>query len=160
LHAQAAKAAQSAHDLGLEIEIIEFDQTTHTAEETSRAIGCQVGQIVKSLLFLVNHKPVMTLMSGVNRLDDRKLARLCAVGRKRVKRPDADMVKQITGFTIGGVPLLGHKTTLPVCLGEELMKYDVVWSAAGTPCAVFAISPILLAQYCNATVSDLKKVIN
>ena len=156
MHAQAVKVARSAHDLGLEIEIIEFAQTTHTAEEAAKAIGCQIGQIVKSLLFLVNDKPVMTLVSGVNRLDDRKLAGLCAVSRKRVKRADADMVKQITGFTIGGVPPLGHKTPLPLYLDEELMKYDVVWAAAGTPRAVFAISPANLAQHSSATISNLK----
>jgi prolyl-tRNA editing enzyme YbaK/EbsC (Cys-tRNA(Pro) deacylase) len=84
------------------------------------------------------------------------LARLRDVGRKKVKRAGADKVKQITGFTIGGVPPLGHKTSLPVYLDEELMQYDVVWSAAGTPRAVFAISPIILARYSNATISDLK----
>ena len=73
-----------------------------------------------------------------------------------MRRANADLVKQITAFTIGGVPPLGHKSTLPVYLDEDLMQYDVVWSAAGTPRAVFAISPMLLAQYCNATVSDLK----
>ena len=156
MHAQAIKVAQSARALGLEIDIIEFDQTTHTAEEAAQAIGCQVGQIVKSLLFVVNDVPVMTLVSGANRLEDRTLARLCAVGRKKVKRADADMVKQITGFTIGGVPPLGHKSTLPVYLDEELMKYDVVWAAAGTPRAVFAISPATLAQFSHSIISDLK----
>jgi prolyl-tRNA editing enzyme YbaK/EbsC (Cys-tRNA(Pro) deacylase) len=156
VHAQAAKVAQSALDLGLALEIIEFDQTTHTAEEAASAIGCQVGQIVKSLLFLVNKKPVMALISGGNRLDEDKLAGLCDANRKQVKRADADLVKEITGFTIGGVPPFGHTSIFPLFLDEELMAFDQVWAAAGTPRAVFAIAPAILAQLSKATISNLK----
>ncbi|HUS94706.1 MAG TPA: YbaK/EbsC family protein [Patescibacteria group bacterium] len=156
VHAQAAKVAQSALDLGLALEIIEFDQTTHTAEEAASAIGCQVGQIVKSLLFLVNKKPVMALISGGNRLDEDKLAGLCDANRKQVKRADADLVKEITGFTIGGVPPFGHTSIFPLFLDEELMAFGQVWAAAGTPRAVFAIAPATLAQLSKATISNLK----
>ena len=156
VHAQAAKVAQSALDLGLALEIIEFDQTTHTAEEAASALGCQVGQIVKSLLFLVNKKPVMALISGGNRLDEDKLAGLCDANRKQVKRADADLVKEITGFTIGGVPPFGHTSIFPLFLDEELMAFGQVWAAAGTPRAVFAIAPAILAQLSKATISNLK----
>ncbi len=156
MHAQAAKVAQSALDMGLAIEIIEFDQTTHTAEEAASAIGCQLGQIVKSLLFLVNNKPVMALVSGGNRLDERKLARLCNASRKQVKRADAEQVKRITGFTIGGVPPFGYASIFPIFLDEDLMIFGQVWAAAGTSRAVFTIAPAALAQLTRATISNLK----
>jgi prolyl-tRNA editing enzyme YbaK/EbsC (Cys-tRNA(Pro) deacylase) len=97
----------------------------------------------------------MALVSGPNRLDERKLAALRGVGRKKVKRADADMAKAATGFSIGGVPPFGHKSSLPVYVDQDLTRFEVVWAAAGTPFAVFAITPEELVRASGGTVADL-----
>jgi hypothetical protein len=106
MHPSAQKVAHAARALGLSVEIVEFEETTRTAQDAAHTIDCQVAQIVKSLLFIVDGQPVMALVSGVNRLDERKLAALRGVGRKQVERADADIAKAATGFSIGGVPPL------------------------------------------------------
>lgn len=156
LHPSARKVAAAASALGLEIQVVEFEQTTRTAEEAASAIGCQVGQIVKSLLFLADGRPVMALVSGDNRLDQPKLAALLDTHPKKVRRPKADQVKAITGFTIGGVPPFGHQQPLAVYVDEDLMVFETVWAAAGTPFAVFAISPKNLVAASQGVVSYLK----
>jgi prolyl-tRNA editing enzyme YbaK/EbsC (Cys-tRNA(Pro) deacylase) len=99
----------------------------------------------------------MALVSGVNRLDERKLAALRGAGRKQVERADADTAKAATGFSIGGVPPFGHTSRLPVYVDEDLTRFDVVWAAAGTPFAVFAITPEELVRASQATVADLRR---
>ena len=153
----AQKVADAAHELGLDVKIVEFEQTTRSAQEAADAIGCQVAQIVKSLCFVMNGRALMTLVSGANQLDERKLAALEGVGRKQVKRADADTVKAATGFSIGGVPPFGHASPLPVYVDEDLRQFDVVWAAAGTPFAVFAIAPDELVKGCGGTAVNLKK---
>ena len=157
MHPSARKVADAALDRGLTIEVVEFDETTRTAPDAANAIGCQVAQIVKSLIFIANGEPVVALVSGANRLDERKLAALRGISRKKVKRPDADTAKTITGFSIGGVPPFGHASALPVYVDQDLTRFDVVWAAAGTPFAVFAITPDDLVQASHGTVVDLKK---
>ena len=157
MHPSARKVADAARDRGLTIEVVEFDETTRTAPDAANAIGCQVAQIVKSLIFIANGEPVVALVSGANRLDERKLAALRGMGRKKVKRPDADTAKTITGFSIGGVPPFGHASALPVYVDQDLTRFDVVWAAAGTPFAVFAITPDDLVQASHGTIVDLKK---
>jgi prolyl-tRNA editing enzyme YbaK/EbsC (Cys-tRNA(Pro) deacylase) len=157
LHASAQKVADAAGVLGLDIDIVEFAQTTRSAQEAADTIGCTVAQIVKSLLFVVADEPVMALVSGVNQLDERKLAQLRSVGRKKVKRASADVVKQATGFSIGGVPPFGHVAPLLVYVDEDLLAFDVVWAAAGTPFAVFAVAPDVLVRVCGGTAVDLKR---
>jgi prolyl-tRNA editing enzyme YbaK/EbsC (Cys-tRNA(Pro) deacylase) len=156
MHPSAQKVAEAARELGLAVQIVEFEQTTRTAEDAAAAIGCEVAQIVKSLCFAVNDRPIMTLVSGVNRLDERKLAALCGVGRKMVKRADAEMVKEATGFSIGGVPPFGHISPLPIYVDEDLTHFDVIWAAAGTPFAVFAVKPAELLQVSGGVLVDLK----
>jgi Cys-tRNA(Pro) deacylase len=162
MHPSAQKVADAAQASGLDVEIVEFEQTTRTAQEAADAIGkhpsgtgCQVAQIVKSLLFVVDGEPVMALVSGANQLDERKLAALRGVGRKKVKRADADTTKAATGFSIGGVPPFGHKSNLPVYIDQDLTRFEVVWAAAGTPFAVFAITPGELARASGGEVVDL-----
>jgi Cys-tRNA(Pro) deacylase len=162
MHPSAQKVADAARQLGLSVEIVEFEETTRTAQDAANAIGkhptgigCQVAQIVKSLLFIVDEQPVMALVSGANRLDERKLAALRGVGRKKIKRADADTAKAITGFSIGGVPPFGHASRLPVYVDEDLTHFDVVWAAAGTPFAVFAITPDDLVRASGGVVADL-----
>jgi Cys-tRNA(Pro) deacylase len=156
MHPSAQKVEEAARELGLAVQIVEFEQTTRTAEDAAAAIGCEVAQIVKSLCFAVNDRPIMTLVSGVNRLDERKLAALCGVGRKKVKRADAEMVKEATGFSIGGVPPFGHISPLPIYVDEDLTHFDVIWAAAGTPFAVFAVKPAELLQVSGGVLVDLK----
>jgi prolyl-tRNA editing enzyme YbaK/EbsC (Cys-tRNA(Pro) deacylase) len=161
MHPSAQKVSDAARALGLDVEIVEFEQTTRSAQEAAQAIGCQVAQIVKSLLFVVDGQPVMALVSGANRLDERKLAAVARTkdpegGRRtKVKRADADATKEVTGFTIGGVPPFGHKSPLAVYVDQDLTRFEVVWAAAGTPFAVFAITPGELVRASGGTVVDL-----
>jgi Cys-tRNA(Pro) deacylase len=156
MHSSSVKVVEAAKELGLRIEVVEFDQTTRTAADAASAIGCEVAQIVKSLVFLVAGKPVLALMAGNNRLDTRKLAAQFEVSRKKVKRADADLVKSATGFSIGGVPPLGHIAELPIYMDEDLSQFKVVWAAAGTSNAVFAIEPHALEIATQAILANLK----
>lgn len=158
MHPSTQKVADAAQELGLAIEIKTFEQTTRSAQEAADAIGCKLAQIVKSLCFTVNDEPIMALVSGVNQLDERKLAALCAVGRKKVKRANADAVKMATGFSIGGVPPFGHLTPMTIFVDEDLQQFETVWAAAGTPFAVFAIGANELVRACGGTAVSLKKV--
>lgn len=148
--------ADAAAALNLPIDIVLFEHSTRTAEEAAEAIGCMVGQIVKSLVFTVKGNPVMALVSGSNQLDTRKLASLFDVGRKQVDRADADIVRSATGYAIGGVPPFGHSTAMPIFIDRDLALYDVIWAAAGTPNAVFAIKPDDLLQATNGKLANLK----
>lgn len=156
MHPSAQKVADAAQTLGLSVRFVEFEQTTKTAEDAAAAIGCEVAQIVKSLCFSVNDQPIMALVSGINRLDERKLAAICGVGRKKVKRATAEIVKEATGFSIGGVPPIGHKTPLPIYIDQDLTQFDTIWAAAGTPFAVFAIEPQSLVRISGGIVADLR----
>ena len=156
MHPTAQKVAAAAEQLGLTVAVKEFEASTRTAEDAAQAIGCTVAQIVKSLLFVVNGEPTVVLVSGPNRLDEKKLAALCQVGRKKIKRAKADIVREATGFAIGGVPPFGHKTNLPVYIDQDFWQFDLVWAAAGTPNAVFPITPDQLSQATNGIIADLK----
>jgi Cys-tRNA(Pro) deacylase len=156
MHPTAQKVADAAQELGLNIEIKEFEATTRTAEDAANAIGCTVAQIVKSLLFVVNGQPVLALVSGSNQLDEKKLAAQCGVGKKKVKRANADIVREATSFAIGGVPPFGHLQKLPTYIDEDFWQFEVIWAAAGTPNAVFAITPDELARVMGGTVANLK----
>lgn len=156
LHPSTKRVVHAAAALGLSINIVVFDQSTRTAEEAAAAVGCKLGQIVKSLVFTVGSRPVIALVSGANQLDTRKLALLYGVGRKHVNRADADTVRAATGFAIGGVPPFGYAEPLPVFIDSDLNTYDLIWAAAGTPNAVFAISPAELLRATGGTPVDLK----
>ncbi len=156
MHTTAQKVAEAARSLGLEIKIKEFEATTRTAEDAAKAIGCTVAQIVKSLLFVVDAQPVMALVSGPNRLDEKKLAALRGVGKNKVKRANADLVRDATGFAIGGVPPFGHITRLPTYIDQDFWQFEVIWAAAGTPNAVFAITPDELVRATAGAIADLK----
>lgn len=156
MHPSTQKVIDAAQAMGLTIEVVEFDQTTRTAPDAAAAIGCTVGQIVKSLCFMANGQPVMALVSGDNRLDEKKLAALQNVGRKKVKRANPDQVREATGFAIGGVPPFGHTNPMTIYIDEELFQYEIIWAAAGTPHTVFPISPEQLRDSTNGTVANLK----
>ncbi len=156
MHPASERFHIAAQARGFDADITEFDQPTRTAQEAADTIGCDVGQIVKSLCFSVNGAPVMALVSGANRLDTRKLAALCEVGRKKVKRADAGVVREATGFAIGGVPPFGHENEMAIYVDRDLTSYEQVWAAAGTPHAVFPIEPQTLVELTEGTVADLK----
>ena len=155
LHKNARRVVEAARDLGLDIEPREFDDHTRTAEDAARAIGVSVGQIVKSLVFLVDGGPVLALVSGDNLLDESKLAR--AANGSEVARADANAVRDATGYPVGGVPPLGHATDLPVFVDEDLVGYDVVWAAAGTPHCNFPVEPNALVEAIGGTVCDIAR---
>lgn len=150
------RVADAARDLGLSIAVREFPAGTRTAEDAARAIGADVGQIVKSLVFVADGRPVICLVSGRNRLDAARLEELAGAGE--VSRADADTVRQATGFAVGGVPPFGHRNRIPVYLDRDLLSYESVWAAAGTPTSVFAVEPRALAAACNAVIADLKEI--
>ncbi len=156
LHPAAQRVADAAAKLGLAIDIVTFELSTRTAAEAAEAVGCEVGQIVKSLVFIVKAEPVIALVSGANQLDTRKLAALFGVGRKQVGRATAEIVRGATGFAIGGVPPFGHVTSMTIYIDRDLTQYDVIWAAAGTPNAVFAIAPAELIRATDGQVSDLR----
>ncbi len=156
LHSTAERFAESAKSLGLVVEIRQFEATTRTAEDAANAIGCSVGQIVKSLVFLVDGKAVLTLVSGPSRLDEKKLAAICGVGKNKVKRADADKVREVTGFSIGGVPPFAHATKLRTFIDEDFWQYETIWAAGGTSNAVFAIAPDALARATEGQAVTLK----
>jgi prolyl-tRNA editing enzyme YbaK/EbsC (Cys-tRNA(Pro) deacylase) len=157
LHPTAQKVAESARELGLDIAIKEFTATTRTAEDAAAAIGCTVAQIVKSLVFVVDGQPALALVSGPNRLDEAKLAALCGVSKGKVKRADAETVRAATGFAIGGVPPFGHPSQLPVYIDQDFWQFEVIWAAAGTPNAVFAITPAELGRVTGGRVANIKQ---
>ena len=157
MHRTAQKVADAAEAFGLDITIKEFEAGTRTAEDAAAAIGCSVGQIVKSLLFVVDGEPTVALVSGANRLDERKLAAECGVSRKKIKRSDAETAREATGFAIGGVPPFGHKRKLPTYIDEDFLQFDLIWAAAGTPNAVFSVLPLDLVHVTAGTVACLKQ---
>jgi Cys-tRNA(Pro) deacylase len=153
MHPKVERVTEALRALGVETQVIEFPQTTRTAADAAAAIGVTVGQIVKSLVFLADGRPVLALVSGTNRLDPEKLRHLA--GAARVERADADAVRAATGYAIGGVPPVGHAQALAVFLDQDLLPHAVVYAAAGTPNAVFAITPGQLQAITAAEVADL-----
>ena len=134
-------------------EVKRFPEGTRTAEDAARAIGCSLGQIVKSLVFLAGGRPVVVLVSGRNRLDPDRLGKLAGLP---VAKADAETTRTATGFAIGGVPPFGHLEPLPVYVDRDLLGYEVVWAAAGRPDSVFAIAPDRLLQMTGGEVADVK----
>jgi Cys-tRNA(Pro) deacylase len=147
------RVVAAAAAAGLKIAIQRFPEGTRTADDAARAVGCDVAQIVKSLVFEADGKPVIALISGVDRLDPQRLASV--LGARRVERPDGDAVRAATGYAIGGVPPIGHIRPLPVLMDRRLLEHQVVWAAAGLPDAVFSVEPHDLLRASGATLADL-----
>jgi prolyl-tRNA editing enzyme YbaK/EbsC (Cys-tRNA(Pro) deacylase) len=140
-------------DSGIGVSVKQFPAGTRTAADAARAVGCDVGQIVKSLVFLAAGRPVVALVSGANRLDE---ARLGAAAGEPVSKAGADVARAATGYAIGGVPPFGHATDIPVFMDRDLLGHRVVWAAAGRPDSVFEIGPERLRELSQATVADIK----
>jgi prolyl-tRNA editing enzyme YbaK/EbsC (Cys-tRNA(Pro) deacylase) len=141
----AVKVQEAADRLGLAITVREMAQSTRTAEEAAAACGCDVAQIVKSLVFAgkASGRPYLLLVSGRNRVNERAVASLIG---DALLRPDAETVREWTGFAIGGIPPFGHAMPLPTFVDEDLLAHAIVWAAAGTPSAVFSVDPKALAR--------------
>ena len=137
----------------LECAIRTLPDSTRTAVEAAAAVGCSVGEIAKSLVFRAGDRAVVAIMSGDNRLDP---ARLTAALGVEVGRADADFVRAVTGFAIGGVPPFGHATPADVFMDTDLFRFGEIWAAAGSPHSVFAIEPARLRDASGATVMELK----
>jgi prolyl-tRNA editing enzyme YbaK/EbsC (Cys-tRNA(Pro) deacylase) len=153
LHPNAGAVAEAARRGGVEIVVHEFPAGTRTAADAAAAVGVDVAQIVKSLVFRVGDRVVLALVSGSNRLDEGRLA--AAAGGGAVGRVDAEAVRAATGYPIGGVPPFGHHGTLPAFVDEDLLACDEVWAAAGTPRHVFPIAPADLVRLAAATPAPL-----
>ena len=128
----------AAARLGIEVQALRYPDGTRTAEDAANAVGCDVAQIVKSLVFSTADGPVLALTSGANRVDTSRLGVLAAA---EIGRADADEVRAATGFSIGGTPPFGHTTPLSTWIDIDLLDHDQVWAAAGTPDSCFPIAP-------------------
>ena len=152
--AQRVQNILEQYHLGLKV--IEFKELTRTSQEAANTIGCELGQITKTLIFKGKNssKPFCVIASGKNRVDEKKVAELIG---EPIERPDADYVLKHTSFTIGGIPPVGYKLDMPPLIDEDLMAYEEIWAAAGTPYAVFCIKPHDLVKITNGQIADIKK---
>jgi prolyl-tRNA editing enzyme YbaK/EbsC (Cys-tRNA(Pro) deacylase) len=157
-HPAVRRVLDAALRKGITLEVRTFDESTHTAAEAATAVGAELGQIVKSLVFVAPHdehglEPIVCLVSGPNRVD---LARLAAVtGEPDIRRASAREAHQLTGFVIGGIPPIGWDASLRVIMDPDLGRYRTVWAAAGLPTAVFEVPPGTLRILANATVAPI-----
>ena len=152
------RVLEAADRKGVQLEVVAFDESTHTAQEAAAAVDAELGQIVKSLVFVApgadgSLEPVICLVSGPNRVD---LARLAAVAAEPdVRRANANEARELTGYTIGGIPPIGHPGPVRVIMDPDLGRFPVVWAAAGTPTAVFPVPPATLRMLSNAHVAPI-----
>jgi prolyl-tRNA editing enzyme YbaK/EbsC (Cys-tRNA(Pro) deacylase) len=150
--------AEALNELGLgEVNqhIRRFPDATRTAAEAAEAIGCELSQICKSLIFAADGVPVLVLMDGASRVDVELVRR--ELGVEKVTRADAGVVRETTGYAIGGVPPFGHRTRTRVLADRGLLAHDVVWAAAGTPHTVFPMAPKELVEHAGASLVDVRE---
>ena len=154
LSASAQKVQDALAELGMTLQVVELPGSTRTAVEAAQAVGCQVGQIVKSLVFRAaqSDRPVLVVASGANRVNETRLEPLLG---EPIGKADADYVRQRTGFAIGGVPPLAHAEPLQIFIDQDLLQYREIWAAAGTPHAVFCLTPAELLKMTGGTVIQI-----
>jgi len=154
LSASAQKVQESLRGLGMDCRVLELPGSTRTAADAASAVGCRVEQIAKSVIFQgkTSDKPVMVIASGSNRVNEKRLRDLIS---EPVKKADADFVRQHTGFAIGGVPPVGHANPIEIYIDQDLMRYPEIWAAAGTPHAVFKLTPQELAAMTKGKTVDI-----
>jgi len=145
LSTSVQKVQNALQSLGMTLHVVEMPDSTRTAVEAAQAVGCQLGQIVKSLVFKAkrSERPILVVASGANRVNERAIEALIG---EPLGKADADFVRQRTGFVIGGVPPVGHTERLETFIDEDLLQFEEIWAAAGTPNAVFRLSPGDLAK--------------
>ncbi|EFL15637.1 YbaK/EbsC family protein [Streptomyces sp. C] len=147
--------ARALTELGLDLDVRAFPEGTRTATDAAAAIGCELSQIVKSLIFAADGVPVLVLMDGASRVDVEAVRR--QLDAAKVTRADAALVRETTGYAIGGVPPFGHRTRTRVLADRSLLEHDVVWAAAGTPHTVFPMPPKELIEHAAATLADVRE---
>mgnify|MGYP001436035624 FL=1 len=151
--AQHRKAKKVQEALGPDFTVLEFDQPTASAAQAASAIGCTVAQIAKSLVFAdAEGGPVLVIASGAGRIDEAKVGQILGT---TIHRADADFVKRATGFSIGGVPPVGHPTQLTVVLDQTLQDFEEIWAAGGTPTSVFRLAPTQLINLTGGAFADV-----
>jgi len=155
LSTAAQKVQASLRELGYNYQVIEFEGSTRTAQEAAERAGCELGQIVKSMIFRgeLSNKPILVLTSGANRVDEKVISSY--VGEP-ITRAEPEFVRSVTGFAIGGVPPVGHSQVVESFLDEDFMSYEKVWAAAGTPNAIFELTPIDLQKMTGAKIVHIK----
>ncbi|WP_314254362.1 YbaK/EbsC family protein [Streptomyces sp. DSM 40907] len=147
--------AEALAGLGLDLTVRSFPEGTRTAADAAAAIGCELSQIVKSLIFAADGVPVLVLMDGASRVDVEAVRR--ELGAGKVTRADAALVRETTGYAIGGVPPFGHRTRTRVLADRSLLAHEEIWAAAGTPTTVFPMAPDELIAYAGATLADVRE---
>ncbi|MGE4660390.1 MAG: YbaK/EbsC family protein, partial [Arenicellales bacterium] len=151
--AKHRKAKKVQEALGPDFTVLEFDQPTASAAQAATTIGCTVAQIAKSLVFVdAEGAPVLVIVSGASRVDEVKVGEILG---SPIHRADADFVKNATGFSIGGVPPVGHNTRLAVVLDQALREFDEIWAAGGTPTSVFRLTPGQLTELTGGAFADV-----
>lgn len=150
---ERVKAALS--EFGFDLDVVEFPESTRTAQEAADAIGCTVGQIAKSLVFKgkTSQKPILIITSGSNRVNEKAVKEY--IGEK-IEKADAEFVLEHTGFVIGGIPPVGHTNPITTFIDEDLMQYDEIWAAAGTPNSVFKLTPKILVEITKGSIIRVK----
>ncbi len=151
----SAKKVQDALDaFGMKLQVVELPASTRSAVEAAQAVGCRLEQIVKSLIFRSrSDRAVLVIASGSNRVNEKKVGELLG---EPIGKADADFVRQQTGFAIGGVPPVGHTQPPVTFIDEDLLKLDEIWAAAGTPNAVFRLTPAELVKITSGRVIKIK----
>lgn len=151
----ARKVQEALNARGFSSQVVELPDSTRTAKEAAQAIGCGVEQIVKSLIFKgkQSNKPILVVASGTNRVNEKRLGQLAG---EPITKADADFVRQHTGFAVGGVPPLGHAEPIKTFIDEDLLLYDEIWAAAGTPFAVFKLTPADLQMMTGGETVSIK----
>lgn len=155
LHPSAQKVQEALRSLGFQNQVIELQSLTRTSAEAAQAVGCEVEQIAKSILFRgkKTDQVVLVIASGINRVNERRVEEWIA---EPLGKADASYVRQKTGFVIGGVPPIGHLEKIVIFIDEDLLKYEEIWAAGGTPHAVFKLTPSELIQMTGGQVIKIK----
>lgn len=155
LKKSAEKVQTALTKLGYELNVVEFSDSTRTAQEAAESIGCTVGQIAKSLIFKgkSSQKPILIIASGLNRVKEKLVKEYIG---EELEKADADFVSEQTGFAIGGIPPIGHANQIDTYIDEDLIQYDEIWAAAGTPNAVFRLTPDILVEITKGTIIKVK----
>jgi prolyl-tRNA editing enzyme YbaK/EbsC (Cys-tRNA(Pro) deacylase) len=154
LSPSAQKVQKALEATGLTLQVVELPASTRTALDAAQAVGCEVGQIVKSLVFKAERsaRPILVVASGANRVNEKKIA--AEIGEP-LGKADAEFVRRHTGFAIGGVPPIGHIEKPETFVDKDLLQYDEIWAAAGTPNAVFSLSPVELVRITGGRVVEI-----
>jgi len=155
LRPSVQKVQEALRALGFSIQVVELESTTRTSADAAQAVGCKVEQIAKSLVFegKQSQKPILVIASGSNRVNEKRIGELIS---EPLRKADADFVRQHTGFAIGGVPPVGHLEKLDIFIDEDILQYGEIWAAAGSPHAVFKLTPSDLIKMTGGRVTSIK----